>query len=653
MTDRSPIKPEDLLDFAFLGHPRVSPSGNYVCFVLSGMDKEDNCYRSDLWLHDLDTGGNRPLTSSGKAKCFCWNSDGKGLVFADARKNPAKGTTDLFFISPFGGEARHIGSVSMAVSSIVHLDEDRYLVSAVDPRPAELLEGADYMVFEQVPFCSNGKGYTAQSRTGIFLYRIGDTPRRLTPETLDACRFRPSSDGTRVLVAGPDYVDVKPIYSGLREIDIATGKATVLLPDEGFDCRCADYLGDEIVLSGCDLSRNGVNQNASFFRLEDGELREITPGLDRGLRNSIGCDCRYGTWDMNLAFFVDEDRIWFVSTDRTRSHLHSVDTKGRITQITKDLSSVDDYHVLNGKIAVVGLRGLEPQELYIVGKEEWKASDFNRWVGEKRILSLPEPLESSADPAWPIDGWVMKPIGFSENKTYPAIIHIHGGPKTTFGDVFFHEMQLWAAKGYVVGLCNPRGSDGRGNDFDDIRGKYGTVDYDDIMAFTDRVSRLPYVDETRVGVTGGSYGGYMTNWIIGHTDRFRAAVSQRSISNWISKAGISDIGFYFVPDQQAADIWDDVDKLWWHSPLKYADRASTPTLFIHSDEDYRCELSQGLQMFTALKRHGVESRICVFKGENHELSRSGKPRQRLARIGEICRWFDRFLKKDETDTERP
>ena len=160
------------------------------------------------------------------------------------------------------------------------------------------------------------------------------------------------------------------------------------------------------------------------------------------------------------------------------------------------------------------------------------------------------------------------------------------------------------------------------------------------MAFVDwAADTLPFVDRDRLGVTGGSYGGFMTNWIIGHTDRFRAAVTQRSICNWVSMAGITDIGYFFVPDQQAADIWSGVDELWNQSPLKYADQARTPTLIIHSDEDHRCELSQGLQFFTALRRNGVEARLCVFKGENHELSRSGRPRARLARLQEIVRWF--------------
>jgi len=203
-----------------------------------------------------------------------------------------------------------------------------------------------------------------------------------------------------------------------------------------------------------------------------------------------------------------------------------------------------------------------------------------------------------------------------------------------------------AAAGYAVIFSNPRGSDGRGNEFADIRSAYGSRDYQDLMEVTDAaLERFDFIDRDKLGVTGGSYGGYMTNWIIGQTDRFKAAVSHRSIANWISMFGTTDIGYYFVEDQyQGATPWSGMDKLWEGSPLKYADRVSTPTLFIHSEEDYRCWLTEGLQMFTALKYHGVESRLCLFKGENHELSRSGRPKSRIRRLKEMLDWFDKYLK---------
>lgn len=202
-----------------------------------------------------------------------------------------------------------------------------------------------------------------------------------------------------------------------------------------------------------------------------------------------------------------------------------------------------------------------------------------------------------------------------------------------------------AGQGYFVLFCNPRGSEGKGNDFAEIRGKYGTYDYDNLMQFTDLcIEKYPAIDSSRLGVTGGSYGGFLTNWIIGHTDRFKAAVSQRSIANWISFAGISDISISFGEDQMAADIWSNPEKMWWHSPLRYADKVTTPTLFIHSDQDYRCNISEGYQMFTALKRFGVDTRMCVFHGECHDLSRSGKPIHRKRRLWEITTWFDDRLK---------
>ena len=211
--------------------------------------------------------------------------------------------------------------------------------------------------------------------------------------------------------------------------------------------------------------------------------------------------------------------------------------------------------------------------------------------------------------------------------------------------MFFHEMQFWASEGYFVMFCNPRGSNGKGNAFAELRGLYGTIDYDDLMNFTDAVlAAYPAIDAERIGVTGGSYGGYMTNWMIGHTDRFAAAASQRSIANWVSLICYADIGFTFDNDQMGADPWSDVQKVWDQSPLQFADKAKTPTLFIHSFEDYRCLLQEGMQMYNALVHHGVEARMCLFNGESHGLSRIGKPSHRVRRLQEITAWMDRWCK---------
>ena len=309
---------------------------------------------------------------------------------------------------------------------------------------------------------------------------------------------------------------------------------------------------------------------------------------------------------------------------------------------------MDCFDLCDEALIFIGLRGAKLQEIYTYEKGvEIQRTRFNEKIAETKTILQPERLEFENDNIT-MEGFVLKPVDYDENKRYPGILDIHGGPKTVYGEVFYHEMQVWANGGYFVFFCNPRGSDGRGDEFADIRGKYGTIDYQDLMKFTDLVlEKYPQIDKGRIGVTGGSYGGFMTNWLIGHTDRFQCAVSQRSISNWISKFGTTDIGYYFNADQIQSTPWDNMEKMWFHSPLKYADRAVTPTLFLHSEEDYRCWLAEGLQMFTALKYHGVDARFCLFRGENHELSRSGKPRHRVRRLEEMTNWFETYLKQTE------
>ena len=207
-------------------------------------------------------------------------------------------------------------------------------------------------------------------------------------------------------------------------------------------------------------------------------------------------------------------------------------------------------------------------------------------------------------------------------------------------------MQVWANLGYVVMFTNPHGSDGRGDEYSDIRGKYGSIDYTDLMNFVDVVlKKYPNIDDNRLGVTGGSYGGFMTNWIITHTNKFKCAATQRSISNWISMYGVSDIGYYFSDDQNNTKFEkeDFFKTLWEFSPLKYIKNCTTPTLIIHADSDYRCPVDQGYQLLTALKDMNIPSKMVVYKNENHELSRSGKPLARISRLENITNWMEEYL----------
>jgi dipeptidyl aminopeptidase/acylaminoacyl peptidase len=244
-----------------------------------------------------------------------------------------------------------------------------------------------------------------------------------------------------------------------------------------------------------------------------------------------------------------------------------------------------------------------------------------------------------------IQGWVLRPPGFRKNSKYPSILEIHGGPRVQYGNFFMHEFYYLAAQGYVVHFCNPRGGQGYGEAHSkSIWRNWGTVDYDDLMAWTDYVRRKPYIDGRRMGVTGGSYGGYMTNWIIGKTDRFKAAVTQRSVSNLISMWGSSDFNWVFQDEINGRPPWAGLDDYWRQSPMKHIGKATTPTLVIHSEQDLRCAIEQGEQVFVALKRLGVETEMVRFPDEPHGLSRGGRTDRRVDRLKHILRWFDRYLK---------
>jgi dipeptidyl aminopeptidase/acylaminoacyl peptidase len=245
-----------------------------------------------------------------------------------------------------------------------------------------------------------------------------------------------------------------------------------------------------------------------------------------------------------------------------------------------------------------------------------------------------------------LQGWIVKPPRFSAKRKYPAILEIHGGPWVQYGNIFMHEFYYLAAAGYVVFFCNPRGGKGYGEKHAKaIANNWGGPDYDDVMGWTDFVARKRYIDRKRIGVTGGSYGGYMTNWILGHTNRFAAAVTQRGVYNLISFWGTSDFNWAFQEAFAKKPPWEDFKNLWRQSPMKYVGNVKTPTLVIHSEADHRAAIEQAEQMFVALKTMGIETEFVRFPDEPHGLSRGGRTDRRVKRLEYIRGWFDKYLKK--------
>lgn len=655
------LKLRDFLDYNYLSSIEVSPDEKNTAFIVHRGDYDDNDYKSNIWVMNNETKKYFRLTGMNEERSFLWLDETK-ILFPSMRDKKLKVKVEegekwtcYYSIDINGGEAQEYMRVPLIVTSIKKIDGDNFILTAkydnygvnlnelTGEARAEatkkIKEDKDYEILDEIPFWSNGGGFTNKKRNRLYIYNRATEEITPVSDSISNVTYYSYKDGV-VLYVVNRFKDKQEQREAIYTYDIATKEEKLVLPSEDYRVSFAEFFGDGILCGLNDTLKYGLNQNPNFYIIRDGKV-ELFKEHDTWMINTVGSDCRYGG---GKSFRVKGNKLYFLTTVMHDAFLNTLDINGEERVLTKANGSVDTYAIAGDDIYFIGLRGLRLQELYLLkDEEEIQLTKFNENIIESKKLSIPEKFDIVND-GIEIEGWVLKPTDYEEGKEYPAILDIHGGPKTVYGDVFYHEMQVWANMGYFVFFCNPHGGDGRGNEFADIRGKYGTVDYDDLMKFTDEVLKAYPIDRSRVGVTGGSYGGFMTNWIIGHTDRFACAASQRSIANWFSKFGTTDIGYYFNVDQNASSPWENPEKLWWHSPMKYADKVKTPTLFIHSEEDYRCWLTEGIQMFTSLKYHGVPARLCMFRGENHELSRSGKPRHRVKRLEEMTNWFELYLK---------
>ena len=643
-----PVQIEDLLSYRFLSAIEFSPDARHAAFVVKKHDPENNAYTSDLYLVDMQSRQIRALTSGGKDGPFSWSPDGEEVFFLSRREEEEEKSI-LYRIRVDGGEAQRVGALPHPkAGGLRALGEGRFLYTARVPLTDEheREDAADYEVLDEIPFWMNGEGFTSQRRKHLLLFDVatGEAVDLLEPQ-LEVMGF--DRRGDRVAVLGRRFGGKAEVTSELWMVDLATRDTSrVSIPELRLGEIC--FLDDvTLVALGSDMKPYGLNQDGEILTIDiaSGTVVSLTPGWDRCPGNRIAADCRHGG---GSALRIEGENTYVTITERTHAELVRITRAGEVTAVASSPGSIDAYAVHGGRILSIELRPDALQEVYL--HENGTGQALSALNEETLIDRKLAPLEAFSVPSArgdEIDAWILRPPSLESNDSVPTVLTIHGGPRGAYSEVFFHQMQAMAGAGYAILICNPHGSAGRGNAFADIRSEYGGIDYDDLMAVVDAaIERFPFVDGDRLGVMGGSYGGYMTNWIIGQTDRFGAAVSQRSIANWIHKFCTTDIGYYFNADQLGTDPWaeDGSEKLWNFSPLKYADQAVTPTLFIHSEQDYRCWLPEGIQMFTALRYHGVESRLVLFREENHELSRSGKPKHRLRRLREIVAWFDRHLK---------
>lgn len=664
---KKPIEIDHFKHFRFPSNIQVSED-NAIYFILKQANMDENSYDSDLYTLGSD---GQPLRLTASRDVTDYTLLGGDILFRSCREHKDRDAvregrplTVFYRLTPGMGEAQESLRLSANVAQTRFLTDGRLLLTALcdhayeaalseaggdaDKAVKALKDEEDYTVLDEIPFWYNGAGLTNKKRSRLYLCDGGGLTA-LTDPFADAHILAVSPDESFALATLCSYTDKQPMDNRLCRVDLTTGKVTDISPLPSASYSMAAFINAEsIVLFLNEGKRFGINENDSFYamNLTDGSLTLLYDGGAYCTYSSVGSDVKMGGPSLPQ-LWVRDGAYYFISTLDDSSYVIRGSLEGGEPRpIHAVRGAVQEVFPSGDGFTIAAIRGLMGTELYTLTSEgqETLISAINTALSETYEAVEPLDIAFVNERGDEIHGFVIPPAGREEGRKYPVILDIHGGPKTVFGNGFFHEMQYWAALGYAVIFCNPTGSDGRGDRFADIRGQYGTVDYRDIMTFVDRaLEAFDFLDADRMGVTGGSYGGFMANWIIGHTDRFRAAASQRSIANWVSFFNTTDIGYTFGEDQNGATPWSDMDKVWEQSPLKYADRAVTPTLFIHSDQDYRCWMAEGLQMFYALKYHGIPARLCLFKGENHELSRSGKPLHRIRRIREITQWMDKYL----------
>jgi len=636
-------------------------------FLIKRADLEENKNVSDLYA--LKENEVLRLTASQDVGSYYPVED--GVVFPSLRtekdKEKAKKEeplTVLQFLPATGGEAREFLRLPYMAGDFEFITKDRFLFTALYDHALEEAKkecGGDMEkalakvkedrescdVMDELPFWMNGEGLVNKRRSRLYLYDKGNiTP--LTGEFTQARLMALSPEKKQALYVAGTYTDAAPLFDQLMLLDLNTLQSRELKVAENAGHMAAAFVSEDMVAVAAGLfGKYGVNENAAFFTvsLTDGKLSLLDDGDKLSFGNSVGSDMKMGSDSYKL--YPWQDGFAFIATRGHDAQVHLWQPGKKIRQITTQCGLVAECAIGEGKLFALCMRGLYGMEAYEVDNSgmEIQLTHLNKTLTGYQ-MSAPREIVFPNENGNIITGWVIPPIGLEPGEKAPVILDIHGGPKTVYGTVLFHEMQYWAQNGYAVLFCNPTGSDGGGNDFADIRGRYGETDFRDIMTFVDMaLQTFDFLDGERIGVTGGSYGGFMTNWIIGHTDRFRCAATQRSIASWISFSNMSDIGDVFGEDQMASSCWKDIEQMWRQSPLKYADRVKTPTLVLHSYSDYRCPAAEGIQMFYALRHHCVPTRLCMFHGENHELSRSGKPKNRVRRLKEITVWMDKYLKQ--------
>ncbi len=663
----APLTPDDIYRFRWIDHVRLSPDGERVAYQLSWADAASRQTRSRIVVRRvLDPQPVEPTAGVLRDHSPEWSPDGRSLAFMSR-----VGATDQLFVldtttgdppvqlssipdgtglprwSPDGNWIAFLGAALGDPESVVD-----------DPRPPEgreqLRRAPVARVVRRLDYKHDGRGFVDGRYHHLFVVRAsGGEPKQLTSGAWDVSDFDWSPDSRRLVVAG----NAEPGADVQRELNLymVDLDASRMRLGGGFLLSTPIWSpkGDLIAFIAPNGLDAGLLERLWVVPLSGAGPRCLTSNLDLAVNDSVINDMRAGHLT-RIQWSSDGDRIYFPASGSGVTTIQSVDLDGNIREEAGGRRRIYDFDAARGVLAFCASDPSNPGDLFMLTNgAEARMTDLNAWLRD-RYVAQPEQRYFTAPDGWRLEGWVLKPPDHDPDRLYPTVMEIHGGPHAQYGWSFFHELQILAGMGYVVFYMNPRGSDGYGERFRrSVVRDWAGKDYIDLMTSLDQlIESTGYIDTKRMGVGGGSYGGYMTNWIVGQTDRFAAAVAMRSISNLVSEYAQHDIVLWGVL-QLGPPPWPDLDELWRRSPIRYVQNVRTPLLLTAGEMDLRCAMSQTEEMFGALRLLGKTVEMVRFPEESHDLSRNGRPDRRVERLRRIASWFERFLGTSAVDRPAP
>jgi len=639
------VKPEDLVKFKAVSDPRISPDGTTIAFVVSVSDMEENKSKRDIWTVKIDGGEPVKLTEDGSSGSPRWSPDGSSIAFYSTIEKKQS----ICLMKPDGSDRKTLTPVEDS-NAFLHRAGERLAWSpdgkyiaylATDtPKPdhSEIIVNHRYL-FKHLT------GHMDYCRTHVYIIPVnGGDPKQLTKGENDNHSVNWSADGKEVVYVS-DHSETSDVFvrNNLWATNIETGIERQITDTVGSDYKPICSPNGKYIAYLCttrhDTSNDSIAEDSHLWVVGvDGKgARDVVKTLDR--------PCSSMTWS------PDGKTIYFTASDRGRVPLLSVPAEGG-----------DIYHVMhgdwqisrgsslsiseNGKIAYLKTDMHHPSEVHVAslaGSGEKKLTNFNKTMLEEYDLVVREPYWFETFDGLQVKGYISKPVDYKPGEKYPTLLVIHGGPHGCYGYSFDERGQVFAGAGYVCVYIDPRGSSGYGQSFSDgCVLNWGGGDYKDLMTGLDEaIKRYDYIDTDKLGVTGGSYGGYMTNWVVTQTNRFKAAVSRACVTNLLSFYGTSSVGslieqeFYGLP-------YDNLALLAQWSPITHVKNVKTPLLLLHGEVDFTCPIGQAEEMYKAVIRQGVPSMIVRYQGEGHGIRK--KLTNKIDFYQRHLDWFKKYIK---------